>query len=81
MIVRVLYFAVAQDLASRKSEEMEVAEGASVGKLAEQVLRAHPSLEALRGSIRYSVNLTVAPESSALKDGDEVGVLPPVAGG
>jgi molybdopterin converting factor small subunit len=81
MMVRVHYFAAAQDLVSRRSEDMELAEGASVSVLADQILRAHPSLQPLRGSIRYSVNLVVVPNGTALKSGDEVGVLPPVAGG
>jgi len=81
MIVKVLYFAAAEELASRKSEQMEVAEGDSVGQLAMRILRAHPALVPISGSVRFTVNLTVASEDTKLGDGDEVGVLPPVAGG
>jgi molybdopterin converting factor small subunit len=81
MIVKVLYFAAAQDLASRKSELMEMARGSSVGGLVAEIMRAHPALRPLRRSIRLSVNLEVAEEDTALREGDEVGVLPPVAGG
>jgi len=81
MIVRVLYFAAAQDLTSRKSEQMELARESTLGSLAAEILRAHPALKLLRGSIRFSVNLEVVDEDTALREGDEVGVLPPVAGG
>ncbi len=81
MIVKVLYFAAAQDLVSRKSEEIEMARGASVHHLAAEILRIHPPLNTLMGSIRFSVNLEVSAEDAKLRDGDEVGVLPPVAGG
>ena len=81
MIVKVLYFAAAQELASRKSEDVEVPEGDSVGQLATRILRAHPGLMPISRSVRFSVNLIVASEDTRLRDGDQVGVLPPVAGG
>jgi molybdopterin converting factor small subunit len=81
LIVKVLYFAVAQELAARKSESLSVPEGTSVGHLAGMILKAHPSLSGLRTSLRYSVNLTIAEGDVGLHEGDEVGVLPPVAGG
>ena len=81
MIVKVLYFATAQELASMKSEEMEVPEGDSVGQLATRILSAHPALKPISGSVRFSVNLVVASEDTRLREGDEIGVLPPVAGG
>jgi len=31
--------------------------------------------------VRFSVNMEVAGETRSLREGDEVGVLPPVAGG
>ena len=47
----------------------------------EEVVRLHPGLRGLRRSIRLSVNLEVVDGEVTLHDGDEVGVLPPVAGG
>jgi molybdopterin converting factor subunit 1 len=81
LIVKVLYFAAARDATSRKGEELEVEEGATVSRLAAEILRAHPSMKPLRSAVRFSVNLEVAGEDTKLKEGDEVGVLPPVAGG
>lgn len=81
MNVRVLYFAGARDLASRRVETVTLREGASVEDLAAEVVKAHPSLGKLKDSLRFSVNLEVVDGESKLRDGDEVGVLPPVAGG
>ncbi len=81
MKVRVLYFATARDLADRKSEDVTIREGASVKDLSAALIQLHPGLGNLAGSARYSVNLELAEDGVRLHDGDEVGVLPPVAGG
>ncbi len=81
MKVKVLYFAGARDLASVDGESIQLGEGASVSSLAEEIISLHPLLKRIQRSVRYSVNLEVAKEDRALRDGDEVGVLPPVAGG
>ncbi|HMD78940.1 MAG TPA: MoaD/ThiS family protein [Nitrososphaerales archaeon] len=79
--VRVLYFAVARELASKSVETFTLSEGSSVGDLAKEVQKTHPALKTLRNSAKFSVNLAVVDDSTILKNGDEVGVLPPVAGG
>jgi molybdopterin synthase catalytic subunit len=81
MNVRVLYFAVARELASKSVETLSISEGSSVADLAKEVQRVHPPLKTLKNSAKFSVNLTVVDEGTVLKDGDEVAVLPPVAGG
>ena len=81
MIVRVLYFASAQGLANKKSESMRLREGSSVRDMASEMLRLHPELKGIEPTIRYSVNFEIAESDRPLHDGDEVAVLPPVAGG
>ena len=81
MLVRVLYFAGARDLSSASDERVEVRDGADLGELTRKVLMAHPRLKSMGRSVRFSVNLEVAEEGVRLKEGDVVGVLPPVAGG
>jgi molybdopterin converting factor subunit 1 len=80
-MVRVLYFASAQGLANLKSEDMQLKEGGSVRDMAAEMLRRHPSLKSIEPTIRYSVNFEIANGSALLHEGDEVAVLPPVAGG
>jgi molybdopterin converting factor subunit 1 len=79
--VKVLYFASARDLASTSAETLTVPEGYSLAGLASTIFRLHPALGKQRSSVKFSVNFDVVGTDSQLKDGDEVGVLPPVAGG
>lgn len=81
MIVRVLYFAAAQGLADIKSESVTLEDGSRVRDMASEMLRLHPALKSIEPTIRYSVNFEIADGNQLLHDGDEVAVLPPVAGG
>jgi len=81
VIVKVLYFASAQGLTNLKSESMRLKEGSSVKEMAAEMLRLHPDLKSIEPTVRYSVNFEIADSNSTLRDGDEVAVLPPVAGG
>ena len=81
MIVKVLYFASAQGLTNLKSESVRLKEGSSMKDMAAEMLRLHPDLKSIEGTIRYSVNFVIADSDVILHDGDEVAVLPPVAGG
>jgi len=77
----VLYFASAQGLADVKSESMRLEDGSLVKDMASEMLRLHPALKSIEPTIRYSVNFEIADGDRELHDGDEVAVLPPVAGG
>jgi molybdopterin converting factor subunit 1 len=79
--VKVRYFASARGLAQRDSETVSISKGSTVGALVEEIAKLHPRLGSLGRSTRYSVNLEVVDGGETLRDGDEVGVLPPVAGG
>ena len=60
---------------------MRLPEGSSIGDLASEMLLRHPALKEIEPTIRYSLNLEIAVSSARLHEGDEVAVLPPVAGG
>ena len=81
MNIRVIYFASARDLASVRSEELEVAEGSTLEKLAANIFRLHPPLGKMERSLKFSINLELGEVDRPLHEGDEIGVLPPVAGG
>lgn len=81
MRLRVLYFASARDAAGRKDESFEMDGSPTVAQLAGVIQTKHPELKAVEKSTRYSVNLEIVENNAALRDGDEVGVLPAVAGG
>jgi molybdopterin converting factor small subunit len=79
--VKVLYFAAAQGMAKVRSEDVPLDEGSSMGDLVRKLLSLHPALKSIEPTVRYSVNYVIEGESVSLHDGDEIAVLPPVAGG
>ena len=81
MKVRVLYFAHARDAAGRSSELVSLETPATAGRLLEALVQSHPGLKRLKSSLRLSVNQELVSADTQLHEGDEVAVLPPVAGG
>ncbi len=81
MQVKVLFFGVLKEMAGRASEGVELAEGATLGDLLERYENEVPKLRQYRGSIALSVNQEYAAADRRLKNGDEIGLLPPVSGG
>jgi molybdopterin synthase catalytic subunit/molybdopterin converting factor small subunit len=79
MHVRVLCFGVLKDWLGAESAPVELPEGATVATLL-QSLGSRASAPVLRG-IAVSVNAEYAAGAQVLRDGDEVGLLPPVSGG
>ncbi|MGB7547779.1 MAG: molybdenum cofactor biosynthesis protein MoaE [Terracidiphilus sp.] len=77
--VRVLAFGVLKDALGPDAVPVALPEGATVGDLLAQLAVSHPALM-LRG-IAVSVNAEYATATQALREGDEVGLLPPVSGG
>ena len=63
----------------RRSAEMDLAEGASVGELL--ALHRGAGTGSVWDSIAIAVNQEYARAEDVLKDGDEVALLPPVSGG
>lgn len=78
--VTVRFFARFRELAGRAEETVELPSGASVDDLVER-LRASGGLEDLPDRPAVAVNLEYAPRGRRLRDGDEVALIPPVAGG
>ena len=81
MKVRVLYFAAARERAGAEREAVELAPEATVEDLARALSARHAPLAALLPRLRFAVNEEFVKSSVALKEGDEVALIPPVAGG
>jgi molybdopterin synthase catalytic subunit len=79
MQVRVLCFGVLKDWLGAPAAPVELPEGATVAALLEQLAAREPA-RVLRG-IAVSVNAEYATGAQVLREGDEVGLLPPVSGG
>ena len=80
MRVRVLFFAQYRDWAGTDVLELVVPAGATARDLVSQI-RADSRLSRIPAEPALALNQTYASLNSALQDGDEVALLPPVAGG
>jgi len=81
MKISVLFFGVLKDLAGRSGETVDLPAGARVCDLLVHFAHGAPRLEALLPSLAISVNREYAEMDRALREGDEVALLPPVSGG
>jgi molybdopterin synthase catalytic subunit len=81
MKVTVLYFAVFRERIGRDEEALELAAGARVGDAIEALAARHAAIGALRGRFRVAVNQDFSGDDRELADGDELALIPPVAGG
>ena len=80
--VTVLYFAAARDIVQRRDERIAVpAGGCTVGELAARIYAQYPALAPHARSLRIAVNGEYARDGDRVNPGDEVAMIPPVAGG
>lgn len=80
MIIDTLLFASYADALGRESVRLTLPDGAKVGDALAQ-LRSLPGGEQLPPAPLVAINLTFARADSVLSTGDELAVIPPVAGG
>jgi molybdopterin synthase catalytic subunit len=81
MRIRVLYFAVFREKLGRDDDVVALAEGAKVRDAIAALAARHATVESLRGKFRVAVNQDFADDERELADGDELALIPPVAGG
>ncbi len=81
MIVRLRFFALYRELVGKEESRIELPEGALVSDLLREVRRHEPRLRDLPEHVLAAVNLDYVPPDHPLRHGDEVALIPPVAGG
>ncbi|MFN0248696.1 MAG: molybdopterin converting factor subunit 1 [Kofleriaceae bacterium] len=81
MRVTVLYFAVLRERLHIDEESLELAEGARVQDAISELARRHEPIATLRTKFRVAVNQDFADDNHPLAEGDELALIPPVAGG
>ncbi|MBI4409683.1 MAG: MoaD/ThiS family protein [Gemmatimonadetes bacterium] len=81
MRIRLLLFALYRDLAGAGELELELPAGATAATLVDAVRRRGGGLGRLPETPVVAVNQEYAPLETPLREGDEVALLPPVAGG
>lgn len=81
MRVRLLFFAQYRDAAGTEALDLELPPGADVAALVAAVRARGGGLEGLPAEPVVAVNRSYATLERPLADGDEIALLPPVAGG
>jgi len=79
--VRVRYFAVLRERLGVDEERLEIPAEAPAGGVLDAVVERHPAVAAYRSRLRIAVNEELVREDAPVADGDEVALIPPVAGG
>lgn len=79
--IRVRYFAAVREMTGTVEEQVTIDEGLTVGDLFLDLASRHSGLESLKPHLRWAVNLDFVGEGHPLTDGDEVAIIPPIAGG
>lgn len=80
-MIRVLAFAGARDAIGHAELSMSLEAATTARGLLDRLLVEHPALAPYASSLRLAVNGTYAAWDERIVDGDEVAIIPPVAGG
>ncbi|CAN5565359.1 molybdenum cofactor biosynthesis protein MoaE [soil metagenome] len=81
MQVTVRLFAMLRERAGWRERDLELAQGATVGDAWAALVAAAPAVAGFSGVVRFARNGRYAPLDERLQAGDELAVIPPVAGG
>ncbi len=79
MIIR--YWAAARELAGRAKEELSLSAAIAEPELRKVIATRHPGLASYLDRMKLAINGEVTSGAAEIRPGDEVDVLPPVAGG
>ena len=81
MTIKVRLFAMLRQQAGWREREIELPQGATIGYAWQFLIDEWPALAAQRDSVRFARNREYATADETLTDGDELALIPPVAGG
>lgn len=81
MRIRVLLFGQLKDLIGKNEDFLEFQPNSPLSEVLNHYARRFPQFETLASSIACSINQEYASTTTVLREGDEVGLLPPVSGG
>jgi molybdopterin converting factor small subunit len=81
MKVRVQFYAQLRDLLGMRQLDIDVADGATVRELLEQIYVQQPGLRQHDKSILVGAGVEFVDRNYRLSPGDDVSIMPPVQGG
>jgi molybdopterin converting factor subunit 1 len=79
--IRTLFFASYKELLGTGELQVDLPDGATVSDLVSALRSRGGAFTVLPAAPAVAVNMTYSEASSSLSDGDEVALIPPVAGG
>lgn len=79
MKVKILYFGLIEEALAVSNEEMTIGEQTSLVEFTTSLVRKYPILSQLNYQI--AIDKKLAPTKIVLKEGSEIALLPPFAGG
>ena len=81
MKVRTHFYAQLRDLVGSREIDVELAEGATVRDLLDQIYAEQPKLRPHDKSILIGAGVEFVDRNYRLSSGDEISIMPPVQGG
>ena len=81
MKIHVQFYAQLCDLVGMRELDLDVAEGATVRDLLEEIYAQQPALRSHDKSILIGAGVEFVDRNYKLKSGDEISIMPPVQGG
>jgi MoaE-MoaD fusion protein len=81
MVVRLRLFAMLRERAGWRERQLELADGATVADAWQALAGLAPALADFAEVVRFARNGRYASRDEPLADGDELAIIPPVAGG
>lgn len=81
MRIQVLFFGQLKDIIGRATDELDLSPGSSVGTVFDHYASQYPRLREMSASIAIAQNHEFSQRDSALSEGDEIALMPPVSGG
>jgi molybdopterin converting factor subunit 1 len=79
--IRVKLFAVVRERSGVGELDLDLPPHSTLAAASDELARRFPQIADLLPRVAYAVNLSYAPPSTVLNDGDELAVIPPVSGG
>ena len=81
MTVEIRYFAAAREATGIAGEHLQIAPGATVADVRDQLVARHPALGDVLPTLRFALDEAFAGADAAVADGAVLALIPPVGGG
>ncbi|MFK8186064.1 MAG: MoaD/ThiS family protein [Phormidesmis sp.] len=81
MTITLKLFAIYQETLGIPEKTLTLPVGTTAGEVRDRLIAEHPNLAKWKDLTRFGINLQFSDATTALTDGDELVLIPPVSGG